>query len=306
MPPALLASHVLAVLLLLAEARQSPPATPTPSPGGAPRPMARPTRPVLARRLCDALHALPTARQAQCCRASPLPSLAGVCAETLSASLRQGAVSLDAARVDRCATEAARQLEGCGWVAPVLPDLTQACQGVVRGRLAAGAACRSSLECPERHFCKGLAPGRPGACAPRGPARTRCEVPSDPLAAFTRAVDDPAHAVCDGVCVKGQCAPLAPAGGACQTAAQCAPGLGCLAGRCETGDLPAIGEACAGQAGCQAGAYCEGGRCRRLKDAGETCALPFECRALECAKAPGAPAGTCGDPCRAAAAASGR
>jgi hypothetical protein len=34
-----------------------------------------------------------------------------------------------------------------------------------------------------------------------------------------------------------------------------------------------------------------------VKEAGERCSMPFECRALACTKAPGQDTGTCADPC---------
>ena len=71
----------------------SPPVSPRPS-GAKPDPRAQ--------RLCDALHALPAKRKSECCGIT-LDSLAPACAQELKASLRRGAVTLDAAAIDRCA-----------------------------------------------------------------------------------------------------------------------------------------------------------------------------------------------------------
>ena len=101
----------------------------------------------------------------------------------------------------------------------------------------------------------------------------------------------------DGLCIKGECLPFVPAGGACASSSRCAPGLQCVAGVCQDRELPNLGEACAPNTSCGAGAFCQAGVCRPQKDAGETCTLSSECRGLACLKAAGAPAGQCGEPC---------
>jgi len=182
------AAGMAVILVLLATAgRGETPPTPPREPARAPR-SARPasTKPdSLAQRLCDALHTLPTRRKKECCGRAP-PSLAAVCAQELSASIRNRAVGLDAATIDWCAAETSRQLERCDWVTPLMPKLPDACRNIAHGRLkGAGARCRSSFECPDGLFCKGVRPGKDGICAAPGASRTRCEVPADNLAAFT-------------------------------------------------------------------------------------------------------------------------
>src|SRR5262249_386139 len=75
--------------------RQAPPAR-KPS-----APAASAADPV-AGRLCDALHALPAKRKAECCGTSAA-SLADLCSSEVTAALRRGAVRVDGAAVDRCA-----------------------------------------------------------------------------------------------------------------------------------------------------------------------------------------------------------
>jgi hypothetical protein len=251
------------------------------------------------RSLCEALHTLPAKRKGDCCGTAPA-SLADACVRELSASLQRGALALAVSPLDRCRAESSRQLQGCDWVGALGPAPPDACREAMEGRLEAGARCRSSLECPAGWFCRGAGPGREGLCAAPGAPGTRCEVPSDTLAAFTSARDDPRHPVCVGYCIKGQCLPFSAAGGPCQSSTQCRPGLNCIAGQCLEQTLPKIGEACPGHTLCDAGAYCQEGRCQALKSAGEACILPFECRAFECLKTPAAPQGTCGNPCGAA------
>jgi len=273
------------ILALLATAGS---AAPTPHPG--PKPEG------LAQRLCDALHALPAKRKSECC-GTTASSLAGLCARELAASIRSAAATLDAAQVERCTAATSRQLEGCGWVTPVLPNLPEACRNIIQGRLKAGVRCGSSVECQDGLFCRGVGPESQGICTAPAAAHTRCEVPADNLAAFTRGEEDPRHAVCDGFCIKGQCLPFSPAGGSCESSSQCRPGLNCIARHCQGEPLPKIGEPCPDHTACQAGAYCQAGHCAALKNAGEPCALPFECRAFECVKSPGAQTGSCGEPC---------
>ena len=255
----------------------------------------------LALRLCDALHTLPAKRKQECCGAKTA-SLATVCTQELTAAIRRGAVTLEAAKIDRCAAETERQLEGCSWVSPLQPKRPAACAGLIGGRLQAGGACQSSLECSDGLFCKGLSPIRAGVCRPPAEPQNRCEAPADNLAAFVRSKDDPRHPECKGRCVKGQCLAVLPEGGACLSSASCVAGLNCIGGRCQALSLPRVGEPCVGKTGCDAGAYCDAGKCAAVKGAGEACAMPFECRAFACAKAPGAATGTCADPCVAASA----
>ena len=251
---------------------------------------------VKARALCDALHTLPAGRKNACCGMKSA-SLTDVCVQEVSASLRRGAVTLAGEGVARCREETSRLLEGCSWVTPLLPALPDACRGLLIGTLKAGLACRSSLECVDGFYCKSVAPTKSGVCSPPAPAGGRCETPADNLAAFARAKDDPRHGECQGRCVKGQCLPLSPQGGTCASSASCAPGLQCVSGTCQAKVLPKLGETCSGSTSCEPGAFCEAGHCMAAKDKGETCSMPFECRALECVKSPGTKSRTCGDPC---------
>jgi hypothetical protein len=285
----------LALVVFTASAgARNPEGTPAPT---RPGPASRTADAALARRLCDILHEQPARRRGECCGATAAASLAPACAREVTAALGRGTVTLDAAAVERCAAETTRQLDGCGWVRPQLPPLPPACGGLVAGSLPAGRSCRSSLECAEPLYCRGLSPARPGTCGRPALARERCENLADNLAAFTRAGDDPRHRPCAGRCVRGQCLPFVAAGGTCTASPACAPGLNCLAGRCADRPLPAVGEPCPGKTLCAAGAFCQAGRCVAIKQAGEPCVLPIECRALACTRVPGARTGACADPC---------
>lgn len=225
------------------------------------------------RTLCDALHGIPAERRAACCGAAAA-SLTDVCADALAASVARGAVRLEA--VDRCAADTRRALTGCDWITPLMPALPDSCRNAIHGERHAGAACQSSLECVDGLACRGLGLGQPGVCVPPGAAGSRCAIPADTLAAFTRATDDDRHPVCDAACVKGVCvargavnAPQPP---------------------------PTLGAACA-LTSCDAGAFCQNGRCVAARAAGEVCGTAAECRSVACLKAPGAALGTCSDAC---------
>lgn len=249
-----------------------------------------------ARRLCDALHALPARRKEECCGVAAT-NLAEACARELVPSLRARAISIDPAALDRCAADAARALEGCAWVAPRPPKPPSSCAALLEGMAAPGTACRSSFDCRDGLYCRGAAADREGICAPPARAHARCAAPADNLAAFTGLQGEARHAECEGRCVKGQCLPFAKAGDACASSAICEPGLHCRSGRCATEPPPAIGESCAAEPTCRAGAYCRDGTCAAVKQPGEPCQRPGECGGLACERKPGAKTGVCADPC---------
>jgi len=252
---------------------------------------------ILAQHLCDALQALPEARRAACCATAPAGGLAGECVRVLAGALRDEAVALDPADVERCAAASARQLEGCAWVAPYAPRLADGCRGILHGRLAVGSSCRSSLECADGSFCWGSGPTTPGVCAPPGAPGTTCGSVADPLATYARQTDDGRHPECAGFCVKGRCAAFLAAGSACSASAQCGPEGHCASGRCAAGPRPGLGEACAGTT-CGGDLVCLEGRCAAPKKAGESCAKPFECEA-SCLPATDGKSRICGMQCSA-------
>jgi hypothetical protein len=247
-------------------------------------------------RLCDALYTLPEARKAQCCATAPGSGLAGECVRTLTAAVHDGAIVLDAAKVERCVQDASAAYQGCEWVTPLAPATPASCVGFVQGRLQAGAACRSSLECADGLACRGARPTTAGVCAAPGSVGAACGAGPDTLAIYLKdAHYQDQHPECQGFCRGGRCVDFLGSGGACSSDLQCGPGRRCDSGKC-VGTPPAkIGEACTGNA-CEPGARCAGGRCIPLKKNGETCSSPFDCLA-SCVAAPGAIAGVCGPLC---------
>jgi hypothetical protein len=236
-----------------------------------------------SRRFCDVLQGLPERRRAECCASSPSAGLATACAADLGRALREGAVTLDPADVDRCAAEAAHALEGCDWVTPYLPAPPPSCRGIVRGRREAGAACRSSLECRDGFHCSA------GACRLPGDAGASCTGAPDALTTATRQIGDARHPECSGYCFRGRCTAPVPGGGACAADQQCGAGTHCVARRCVDGPRPTLGEPCDGST-CAGGLVCIAGRCTPPQDIGASCTEPADCRAT-CV------AGTCATKC---------
>ena len=229
----------------------------------------------LARRLCDALHALPMGRRAACCGQPAGSSLADECSRTLSLSLADRAVRLDAAEVDRCVAAASHAVEGCDWVGALAPLPPEACRAVIHGQLTAGGRCRSALECGEGLACRGVGPTTPGTCAAPAAPGAACASAADTLASEASQIGyEEHHPECNGFCQKGRCTAFVPLGGACVSSVQCAPGSHCALGRCTAGaELAAI-----------------------LKSVGEACSSPFECKG-GCLKPEGAERGVCGMQC---------
>jgi hypothetical protein len=192
----------------------------------------------LATRLCEALHALPAKRKAACCGGAPGFHLAGECARTLSFALRSKAVTLGPEDVDRCVDAIERSLQGCDWVTPLSAPPPAACEGIVRGELAAGARCRSSLECRDGLRCMGAGPTDAGRCVPP-PARGACGASVDALAASTRQTrSELAHPECAGHCEQRMCAADVPRGGACVSHVECGRGRRCASGKCSDAPPP--------------------------------------------------------------------
>jgi hypothetical protein len=250
----------------------------------------------LARRLCEALHALPAARVAACCGAAAAGrGLADECVRLLSGALRGGRVSVGPAAIEGCELASAATFAGCDWVTPLAPPAPPACRRVVEGMVPAGAACDSSVECRAGLVCLQVAAA--GArtarvCSPPGGVGESCGAAADLLATLIRSE---ARAECAGYCNGGRCAAAVVEGGACLSSRQCAPAGHCAGGRCAPGAAARLGEACGGGA-CEEGAICLRGRCVARKGAGEPCGSPFECLAA-CNVPAGATTGTCGMRC---------
>jgi hypothetical protein len=259
-----------------------------------------PTRAVtpapLAERLCAALHQVPAKRRAECCGGSPLLLVEGECVRTLSAALSSKAVTLEPSAVDACAQAMEQAHAGCEWVGPVAPAVPAACLGLIQGTLAAGAKCRSSLECTEGLRCIGVGPTDTGVCGAPLVAGQPCAFSVDSLATYTRqdALDEQ-HPECQGHCFKRRCADNVAMGGECVLSAQCGPGRHCAGNQCAEGAASQLGQPCV-SGGCEQGARCIQSTCVMPKPTGTACENDGECLG-GCVRPDGGRKGTCGPRC---------
>jgi hypothetical protein len=245
-------------------------------------------------KLCQVLHDLPEQRRATCCDQKPAVVFTSECVRTLTSAVRFKAVSLDPVEVDRCAAAMGTAHDGCDWVGPWPPETPRECEGIVHGKLAVGARCRSSLECTEGLRCHGAGPTSPGLCGLPHGTGDACGAAVDTLAVFTKqSRADETHPECQGACDHLRCAPLVPLGGACRSARQCGD-AGCAAGKCAPHVIGKVGEPCpTGE--CEEGLRCSGGACIARKPSGAPCKGDFECSGA-CIKTDGG-ATVCGRRC---------
>lgn len=262
----------------------------------------------LAAKLCASLNDLPEKKRADCCKTNPGIVVTSECTRTLSAALRHGAVEIDPGAADACLAAFERVLDGCDWVGPFPPGPPAACEGIVKGKLAAGQKCRSSLECSGTLRCLGVGPTTPGKCGPPKADGEICGGTVDTLAEYTRQSGvDRAHPECKDRCVRHKCAPPVAASEPCQTTTDCAEGLACIQIApgtskslpkkvCTAGKLPGKdGEACPGGE-CETGLSCILGKCATRRPAGAACKFDFECRG-GCLREDGGTKGKCGPRC---------
>ncbi len=242
----------------------------------------------VAVRLCAAVQGLPARRRAECCSRAAAPGVESECLRNVSGALTLGGVTVDEAALARCEEAVKTSLAGCDWVAPfpMAPPPPPACLGLFKGTLAAGAVCRSSLECKDGAQCAGAGPTTTGRCVAardQGP----CGPSVDVLAVNARQDDvEKTHPACTGFCDRHQCAPLRKDGEACLYNAPCGPGHHCNDRNvCQPGEAGHEGEACLGLR-CDPGLRCDQGKCVAPRRENEPCERDAQCRA-SCVQGPG-------------------
>jgi hypothetical protein len=259
---------------------------PVASPASAPLSFG-PVRPSpLAAQLCTMLHALPGRRAAECCGTPPNQYLYEECVDVVSRSLASGAIELDATSIAGCERAMVTQLSGCDWVRPGLPLAPAACQGLIKGRVAGGGACRSSLECASRLHCVVASGASHGRCMPPEPVGAMCGRSTDALAAYAlERTAEASHPWCADFCslVTHRCEPAPLEGAACRADVNCAAGQRCSQGACRAGPREA-----------------------QLADTGQACRADFECARGGCIPSGAAGAGICGKRCFTAPSRTGR
>jgi hypothetical protein len=232
-----------------------------------------------AHELCALVHGLPSSLRGVCCASKADVTSARIveeCERNLDGAIRAGAIGVDAAGIGACEKDLRARLGGCDWVGPLQPAAPSSCAGALQGRLAAGARCRSSLECKGDLRCDGAGPTEPGRCAPAGEAGTACAMSVDPLAGFLGGDRvEASHPACKGWCERHRCVPFVKDGGECTGAMQCGPDAHCADRKCVKGTTAEDGGACT-SGGCAADARCVAGRCLVPRHDG-ACSSDFEC-----------------------------
>jgi hypothetical protein len=233
----------------------------------------------LAQRYCALFYERAETRRKACCPKTTFTPvlLTSECVRTLSAALRSKAVTVETTALDACEAQIAVEEKQCDWGG----ELPEQCKGLVKGTIAAGALCRSSLECVDGLQCRGLGTSRAGNCAPPSKVGERCADAPDTLASFVRQDVAATHPVCDGHCFLGACRALAPAGGECKSMLDCQKGTHCRANLCTDAPFPTAGQPCGGDA-CAAGLRCVAGTCTAIVRLGEACSSDDGCRSAFC------------------------
>lgn len=247
-----------------------------------------------ALRLCKALSEVQEEKRAACCKIAPRMVLTDECSRMLGAAIRAKAVTLADADIDACISGLQKRYDGCDWVGPFPPGPPAECTALVKGTLADGARCRSSLECAGTSHCAGLTPTRAGKCAPPAPDGASCGGTVDPLVGFARQTTEQSHPDCQSRCIEHKCGAPKKDGATCAITAECEDGSQCIAKKCAKAAPAKVGQACPGGL-CEAPAECIQGTCSVKKAAGETCAADFECKG-GCLKSD-AGKGACGPRC---------
>jgi hypothetical protein len=289
----------LSSLSLVACHRKAPPPAAQPSSGaeeirsvydqkGPPQP--------IADHLCRMLHESIELHHAACCDTKPRATFGSLCIQALSTALRDGAVKIDVAAIDRCEAALNRTFAGCEWVAAFSPPLPAECQSLLAGTLPAGGVCRSSFECASGLHCLGAGPTDKGRCVPPGPNGAPCGGSVDVLGAYVRQDLGPTgHPECQGFCNRSRCEPIRPAGADCHLDVACGPGGYCGEGHCRSGPPSKKGTPCVG-GGCEPGTRCVEGTCIEPKLSGQPCMRELDCLG-GCLKGDGGRTGTCGPRC---------
>jgi len=249
----------------------------------------------LAQRLCNLFNGLPAERQAACCKGGKLTvNFETECTRVVSLALSEKHLSLDAAKLAECEKAYKAQLDDCDRVMSLVSPPPDVCTDLFQGSLAAGAVCRSALECQKGLQCAGLGPTDPGHCALPAATGSPCHVIVDPLAVFAKQRVAEEHSVCAHYCNRNVCADFLPLGDACIFDTQCGPKARCQDKKCVAGGLVAGGGKCEHTSDCVRDALCEAGVCKTRGKTGEACTGDDQCLG-QCEQTDGS--GRCGPRC---------
>ncbi|HET6334916.1 MAG TPA: HupE/UreJ family protein [Polyangiales bacterium] len=158
----------------------------------------------LAERICHIMQRFPRERRAECGGESVGVTLDGECTRMLSAALASGALKAEAGLDGRCVSALESRYETCEFMQYPSLSPVAACTDLWLGQLAAGAVCRSSLECKTGLSCHGISPTQTGVCGAAKPKGASCGTAIDALASYLPH-NEADHPECTGSCTQGRC-----------------------------------------------------------------------------------------------------
>lgn len=158
----------------------------------------------LAERVCHIVQRYPREQRAECSGEPMGVAFDDECTRMMSAALASGAIKAAPGLDGRCVNAMAARYATCEFMQhETLPPIA-ACTDLWEGQLAAGAVCRSALECQTGLYCHGVGPAQTGVCGPAKASGTACGTGIDPLATYVPH-DPAAHPECTTQCIQGRC-----------------------------------------------------------------------------------------------------
>jgi hypothetical protein len=206
------------------------------------------------------------------CRAAQLATVTTPPSYSIDDAINAKRATLDATATQACLS--AIGAAGCGVRDSYVVET--GCNGYLKGSVANGVGCRSSVECTSG-FCAAVADGCAGTCK-----------------AFVTAGFSCANALCDSASfcssTNSVCVALGGNNSACSSGQPCQSGLVChglaadgTGGTC--GSVTKSGAACTYSGDCDVGLYCDPGtaKCTALVASGATCDAYDACQSpLDC------------------------
>jgi hypothetical protein len=156
----------------------------------------------VAERICHIAARFPRERHSECSGEPIGITFDGECTQMLSAALASGAVKAAEGLEGRCVSAMESRYETCEFMQYASLSPIAACSDLWQGQLAAGAVCRSSLECQTGLYCHGIGATRAGVCGAPKPKGASCGTAIDALAAYLPHKDSD-HPECTERCGQG-------------------------------------------------------------------------------------------------------
>jgi hypothetical protein len=235
-----------------------------------------------------------------------------LCTTQLAKSVIAGRATFDPGASQSCVA-AVQQIASMGVCWPTLennqssgPTFGSApCNGVITGLTDEGQACAQDYECKDGLTCVGWTDSADGQCQIPPAQGLMCGPGMMTGGTITIEYGFGSHPGCQpGTYCAGTCIAQTQAGQSCVSNAECAPGLSCRVGTCNTNPPSGAGQACDLRSDCQNDLYCDHGdgglgmgTCRGREDAGAGCSTGFAGCKGYCAVPDGGTVGACAAIC---------